>query len=417
MYKRKSIIAIILIIQILLVNVSVFSNEGYKYKEQLSISQKEIYERFVKEVKIGNTYVDITDIYANTVYTKEEMEHLGEKIAKDTQIVIDAFTKDYPEIYWLKFGEGGVGTSYSYETIGSLSEIKEVTFKIAVADRYRHNLEEVDKELKEKIKNFKVEGSTRYDKVKSIHDSLISMITYESGHTYAHEPIGSFIYGKAVCEGYAKAFKLLCDREGIPSVLVTGIGITTENRQEPHMWNYVLMEDNKWYGVDVTWDDQGKAYHDFFLVGSETRDQHFGKKKFSESHIPEGDFSGTRIFEFTYPPLSKTSYVPLVTTPEPTPIKTPIPTPTPTNTPTPSITITPTLEATEVPTTPVETYEGKSVEDTLSPSPDGRETEVVESMEPDEPKGDSYIGVIIIAGLISSFASILIILVVIQKRK
>ena len=49
-----------------------------------------------------------------------------------------------------------------------------------------------------------------------------------------------------VCEGYARAFKVLCDKLGIPCVLVDGAN---------HMWNYVQMEDGKWYGVDVTWND------------------------------------------------------------------------------------------------------------------------------------------------------------------
>lgn len=54
-----------------------------------------------------------------------------------------------------------------------------------------------------------------------------------------------------VCEGYARAFKLVCDKLKIPCVLVSGAG---------HMWNYVQVDINgngtaKWYLLDATWDD------------------------------------------------------------------------------------------------------------------------------------------------------------------
>lgn len=44
---------------------------------------------------------------------------------------------------------------------------------------------------------------------------------------------------------------MLCDKANIPCALIGGIGNTGA-----HMWNAVQMDDGKWYGVDVTWDDQ-----------------------------------------------------------------------------------------------------------------------------------------------------------------
>lgn len=48
-----------------------------------------------------------------------------------------------------------------------------------------------------------------------------------------------------VCEGYAKSFKVLCDRINVPCITVSS---------NTHMWNMVLL-DNAWYFVDCTWDD------------------------------------------------------------------------------------------------------------------------------------------------------------------
>ncbi|MBR5973949.1 MAG: hypothetical protein IK020_02080 [Clostridiales bacterium] len=61
---------------------------------------------------------------------------------------------------------------------------------------------------------------------------------------------------EVVCEGYAKAFKYLCDQSSfndpnIDCYIVSGVmaGGTGEG---PHMWNMVTLEDGKHYLVDVT---------------------------------------------------------------------------------------------------------------------------------------------------------------------
>ena len=59
-----------------------------------------------------------------------------------------------------------------------------------------------------------------------------------------------------VCEGYARAFKILCDRMGIPCIVVTGNARQNSiSSPELHMWNEVQMENGYWYAVDVTWND------------------------------------------------------------------------------------------------------------------------------------------------------------------
>lgn len=91
-----------------------------------------------------------------------------------------------------------------------------------------------------------------------------------------------------VCEGYSRAFKTLCDACGISCVISDGLG-----DGEPHMWNYVLIDD-KWYGVDVTWNDPGKKTvarsgdenEVYLLVGADTKASS-SSKTFIDSHIVE----------------------------------------------------------------------------------------------------------------------------------
>ncbi len=49
------------------------------------------------------------------------------------------------------------------------------------------------------------------------------------------------------CMAYSYAFQFLCDRAGIPCILVCN---------DVHMWNQVYL-DGQWWGVDVTASDAG----------------------------------------------------------------------------------------------------------------------------------------------------------------
>lgn len=76
-----------------------------------------------------------------------------------------------------------------------------------------------------------------------------------------------------VCEGYSKAFKVLCDRLGIGCVLVEGDARSKASQiPSAHMWNYVQVG-LEWYAVDVTWNDPAASTSgDPALSGYETED-------------------------------------------------------------------------------------------------------------------------------------------------
>ena len=68
---------------------------------------------------------------------------------------------------------------------------------------------------------------------------------------------GALVNKEAVCEGYAKAYKLLLNAMGIECDVV----INAE-----HAWNVVQLE-GKWYLVDVTNDDTNNGLM-YFLLGA-----------------------------------------------------------------------------------------------------------------------------------------------------
>ena len=105
------------------------------------------------------------------------------------------------------------------------------------------------------------EHQSEYDKVRALHDYLKSNLEYDmvaatSGYSIpeAHNLVGALIKHKCVCEGFAKAFKFLCDKVGIECWVVAGVGNSTLGTG-PHGWNIVRIN-GYYHHVDVTWDNQ-----------------------------------------------------------------------------------------------------------------------------------------------------------------
>lgn len=89
-----------------------------------------------------------------------------------------------------------------------------------------------------------------------------------------------FVDGKAVCEGYSKAFQLLCNKAKIDCVLLSG---TADS--DNHAWNGVKIGGD-WYQIDVTWDDVDDFIYDsheyFNLTDSLMYEDHTLSPKYSE---------------------------------------------------------------------------------------------------------------------------------------
>ena len=98
----------------------------------------------------------------------------------------------------------------------------------------------------------------------------------------------------------------LMDDLNIECILVNGTATNSSGKSESHMWNYIKL-DEKWYGVDVTWDDPvitgggtitDNEKYKFFLKGSE---------EFFKDHTQSGEFSENSM-TFSFPILSTTNY-------------------------------------------------------------------------------------------------------------
>lgn len=104
--------------------------------------------------------------------------------------------------------------------------------------------------------DFDVSGLSDYEIVCEVNDYLCDKIVYPEQEPYAadsHTAYSAFKKGSAVCDGYARAAKMLLNEFGIECDFVVG------NAGGGHAWNLVKLDGN-WYHMDVTWNDGGAKW-------------------------------------------------------------------------------------------------------------------------------------------------------------
>ncbi len=107
---------------------------------------------------------------------------------------------------------------------------------------------------------------TSMEKALVLHDAIALSCEYDEAaadtEVFPFNAYGCLVDKKAVCQGYALAYKDLLDRLGIDCIVVA-------SEEMNHAWNMIKL-DTSWYHVDITWDDPvpdslGYADHLFFL--------------------------------------------------------------------------------------------------------------------------------------------------------
>ncbi len=113
-----------------------------------------------------------------------------------------------------------------------------------------------------------VRGRSELEKALLLHDLICLRFSYDQSLQIA-DVYRMLTEGSAVCQGYALLYKLLLEEAGMESVCVISPDLL-------HEWNLVRI-DNRWYHVDVTWDDTdaytlGSISHRYFLLSDAAHD-------------------------------------------------------------------------------------------------------------------------------------------------
>ena len=259
-----------------------------------------------------NVNEEVMTLISGNQPTKEESEEFRALISKTASPPFYALIRDYPDITcWMsKLNINATSEIYGISGTNLYLKLRSLKYDLFVHENYPDPKGMVD-QINEAINRFSPEGETMYEKLISIHNYVCALTTYKSdkeGALYCYSAYGCMVDRQSVCEGYAEAFKLLCERNGIDCILVTGNAVHS-GKIEAHMWNYVRMDDGEWYAVDPTWNDAADIYgnYSYFLIGSESI---IKGTPFYESHVPTYNFSGMEIEGFTYPELSVNEYDP-----------------------------------------------------------------------------------------------------------
>lgn len=298
--------------------------DGGYYFDQLSDISKTVYSAIYTNCKNTDDIDIILPVAISVTKAADESEaeasaRLQSALLSEIQPALDALAYDHPEIDWIRMGDDGGSTfRFTQITDGDTVKVEKLGFTLVCEER-EGGITAHSEALAEAIAAVEIFGENRYEILLAIQAEICARTVYTSGGVYAHDAAGVFLKGEAVCDGYAKAFKLLCDKYGIPCIIVAGRAVQSSG-SEAHAWNYVQMEDGLWYAVDVTWNDKANAEptKDYFLVGLQSKKSPTSAT-FAESHLPSGHFSDGNYEDFVFPALSDTTYILAEPEPEETP--------------------------------------------------------------------------------------------------
>lgn len=185
---------------------------------------------------------------------------------------------DHPEIFWL------VSYRYKYyqDSPNMIFEPEYLFDKNKIREHRKAMQSRVEKLARPAAK------LTEWEKEKYIHDFICENVTYDKlKKPYSHEIIGPLGQGVGVCEGIAKAVKVLCDALGVWCVIAICGNNPEKGIKYRHTWNIVRI-DGQYYHLDATFDNTLGKHQGDEAVSAQIRYDYFnlGDKAIFRDHEP-----------------------------------------------------------------------------------------------------------------------------------
>ncbi len=249
------------------------------------------------------------ELGVDAVIAKDENEELyvptdaqnaaNEKVFINLSRIIDVLLAEHPyELYWYDKTAGTIQQPFrlkaSYDSslrTYVLSTTDCMYLRFSVAEEYSAGDYLVDTSIGQSVQSAvdnanaivsEYGSASDEEKLRGYKNEICGLVSYNSsvagGTSYGNPWQMIWVFDgdpgtNVVCEGYAKAFKYLCDHTVFDSsieCILAGGDLVRGSKSEPHMWNVLKMDDGNNYLVDVTNCDSGTAgYPDkLFLAGT-----------------------------------------------------------------------------------------------------------------------------------------------------
>ena len=234
------------------INNLVEKSDTYYYNT-LTENQKRIYIAVANAVKNLNTNFELIDYeYIDT-----------ETASKDIELAVYRFLLDHPEVYYLN-DKYTISTNTNVFTTKVLLNFE---YLVNSTEELSTKNNEINKSIENILLNVK-NTENKFNTELLIHDYIAKNTKYYEYENMKDIPInchniyGVLIDNSSVCDGFAKTMKLLLNKCGIESIVVTG-----KLKNEPHAWDLVKIEDN-WYNLDLTSNKSIKTANKTYVIHS-----------------------------------------------------------------------------------------------------------------------------------------------------
>ncbi|MCR5343003.1 MAG: hypothetical protein K6E70_06555 [Butyrivibrio sp.] len=242
-----------------------YFSDSYQQNQRAEIGLSPVDIDEIKKSQEGNYAYEHLTNDGKTIYVElyKIIQNRAEDIVVSTldeetlDVVCQFVLADHPEFFYMD------GYTYTrYTVAGVLKKISFTGNYIYSAEQIAARQEKIDEYVQTCLAGVpsNVDG---YTKVKYIYDYLITNTEYDADAPDNQNICSVFLYGRSVCQGYAKATQYLLNKLGIPTTLVTGkvAGVG-------HAWNLVLVDGEYTY-VDTTWGDS--SYQRFEAGGDSSQ--------------------------------------------------------------------------------------------------------------------------------------------------
>ena len=272
-----SIIIVIVIILNMDVIIDAFKNIDL-FKRKIIVPEANHWDKeydflYFKETDsfIPNNYEELVSIFYTTLDKgwKEFTFYCGDEY---TNCLNDVATLSYDQKF-LSEMNNFVHPYNSYSTIKTLYDTTgEITIKI---DKIYSDEEiiTIDKDIDELMNKCLKDNMSTRDKIKKMHDIIIKNTKYDqeradnNSSPYDSARIQGILYQNyGICSAYTDLMAVILSKLEIPNFKISS---------DEHVWN-ALYIDNKWYHLDLTWDDpistsgRDVLLYDYFIITDNT---------------------------------------------------------------------------------------------------------------------------------------------------